>query len=753
MSNSTDPADLTLEDILSTIRKMQGERAGQSAREGTNPADGSVHATPSDAARADVPSPSVGTDADQTARLAANTADGQPPLPPSPGQTPPAPAQAAPTPPAVRSAAAMFAAANDTTRPNGAAAHPAQAGGSGTTPSVAPWPSMTETPATSTAPAADSAGAQNGPLAGPWGGAAWETRDQGTSGAVAAPPPPPQPMAPQPARAPFEAASQRGTASPAPTSQTASLPPAGPPPAPSDTGATAQDDPFRLFTDTDRRAMQGELPGEAASARPSERAQNREPGSTLTDFNSFQLPEPDLPDPALPVVGAASSAASAQGQDPAPTLDAPTAPYASGPGQPVLPDEVRKASHISTAADDARTEPTFNMDVGQAASNTQATGAAEPALHLPDDTAPPTGGGSSADAAANDPFSDFFGAGFARAVKARPDGHDLPQAEPDLTPSAATAGASVAADEAAPAPSLSTSTPGSVGPFEVESAAQPPAPVQPSDAAAAAEQTSPIPNLGPSLPDKHPIVAPLNVTGPVLPPAPALPGLAPSAALGGSDRADQVQGAVAPALPSGTASGPELPAPAPAMTGALPRAETASDAEPPADVPKSGAPLGDAESAGAVTAPGLSLHDAAAAAADGAASAIPAAMEPAQDIAHDAALPADDPDPAVAGSPSTGSNAAPTPAPATLAVPATGGGGLGERRFDDAIVELLRPMLREWIDENMPRLMEKAAQAEAAAQRVTSEPGSDAEDHSDAEDRGGSQSETGAAPGASSPGV
>ena len=36
------------------------------------------------------------------------------------------------------------------------------------------------------------------------------------------------------------------------------------------------------------------------------------------------------------------------------------------------------------------------------------------------------------------------------------------------------------------------------------------------------------------------------------------------------------------------------------------------------------------------------------------------------------------------------------------------------RTLEDAVVELLRPMLRQWLDDNMPRIVEKALKVEMA---------------------------------------
>jgi cell pole-organizing protein PopZ len=59
----------------------------------------------------------------------------------------------------------------------------------------------------------------------------------------------------------------------------------------------------------------------------------------------------------------------------------------------------------------------------------------------------------------------------------------------------------------------------------------------------------------------------------------------------------------------------------------------------------------------------------------------------------------------------TVSGQAVTAAPKPVAI-ATGGDG--SRTLEDTVVELLRPMLRQWLDANLPRIVEKAVRAELA---------------------------------------
>jgi cell pole-organizing protein PopZ len=44
-----------------------------------------------------------------------------------------------------------------------------------------------------------------------------------------------------------------------------------------------------------------------------------------------------------------------------------------------------------------------------------------------------------------------------------------------------------------------------------------------------------------------------------------------------------------------------------------------------------------------------------------------------------------------------------------------GAGGGAVRTLDDTIIDLLRPMIRQWLDDNMPRMVEKALRVELAA--------------------------------------
>jgi cell pole-organizing protein PopZ len=65
---------------------------------------------------------------------------------------------------------------------------------------------------------------------------------------------------------------------------------------------------------------------------------------------------------------------------------------------------------------------------------------------------------------------------------------------------------------------------------------------------------------------------------------------------------------------------------------------------------------------------------------------------------------------------------APTPKPeATLVAKAVSESApvmAGTRTMDETVVELLRPLLRDWLDKNMPRLIEPALKAELEALRA-----------------------------------
>jgi cell pole-organizing protein PopZ len=76
--------------------------------------------------------------------------------------------------------------------------------------------------------------------------------------------------------------------------------------------------------------------------------------------------------------------------------------------------------------------------------------------------------------------------------------------------------------------------------------------------------------------------------------------------------------------------------------------------------------------------------------------------------------------------PAPASTAQSEPAPSThaaaaKAAPATGteaaSPASASRSFEDVIADMLRPLLEKWIDENMPRIVERALQRDAALGR------------------------------------
>lgn len=64
--------------------------------------------------------------------------------------------------------------------------------------------------------------------------------------------------------------------------------------------------------------------------------------------------------------------------------------------------------------------------------------------------------------------------------------------------------------------------------------------------------------------------------------------------------------------------------------------------------------------------------------------------------------------------------AAPAPAPETaiVAAPAAMALPLPVRSLEDTVAELLKPMLREWLDSNMPRIIAKALTPEELAKSL-----------------------------------
>ncbi len=76
-----------------------------------------------------------------------------------------------------------------------------------------------------------------------------------------------------------------------------------------------------------------------------------------------------------------------------------------------------------------------------------------------------------------------------------------------------------------------------------------------------------------------------------------------------------------------------------------------------------------------------------------------------------------------AATPAPAPVATPVPAAAPAAVPvsqpvatAAPAAPAGVQTLEDTVARLLRPMLRQWLDDNMPRIVEKAFKEELAAQ-------------------------------------
>jgi len=69
----------------------------------------------------------------------------------------------------------------------------------------------------------------------------------------------------------------------------------------------------------------------------------------------------------------------------------------------------------------------------------------------------------------------------------------------------------------------------------------------------------------------------------------------------------------------------------------------------------------------------------------------------------------------MAGAKSAAKPAVSTPAVAAPAAKAEPGEPAGARTLEDTVADLLRPMLRDWLDANMPRIVEKALRVELAA--------------------------------------
>ena len=56
------------------------------------------------------------------------------------------------------------------------------------------------------------------------------------------------------------------------------------------------------------------------------------------------------------------------------------------------------------------------------------------------------------------------------------------------------------------------------------------------------------------------------------------------------------------------------------------------------------------------------------------------------------------------------------PAPQVASIAPSAAPAAGVQTLEDTVARLLRPMLRQWLDDNMPRIVEKAFKEELAAQ-------------------------------------
>jgi nicotinate-nucleotide--dimethylbenzimidazole phosphoribosyltransferase len=138
------------------------------------------------------------------------------------------------------------------------------------------------------------------------------------------------------------------------------------------------------------------------------------------------------------------------------------------------------------------------------------------------------------------------------------------------------------------------------------------------------------------------------------------------------------------------------PAPATARTGSAPTADAG---------PK---PAPEAEEAKAAPA----AQPAAAKMPDVVAPQPPSASAPKSAVAAAAPAPAPAPKPKAMAPAPTAKAEAPAPAPATRSTT-----GMAGKTIDETVIELLRPLLRDWLDANMPRLIEPALKAELEALR------------------------------------
>ena len=187
-------------------------------------------------------------------------------------------------------------------------------------------------------------------------------------------------------------------------------------------------------------------------------------------------------------------------------------------------------------------------------------------------------------------------------------------------------------------------------------------------------------------------------------PAPAQPIAAAPAAAKPTPPAVTAPGPAATSAPQATAPAPTPPGATPAAAPAKPTAASAPTAPAPAAQP--GAPAPAAAKPAAPPAPAPAPNATA-----------PAATAPAAGQAGPAAQSASA---TTAPAPGVPASASATEPPGTAAAPPAVAAPLGDvRTLEDTVVELLRPMLRKWLDDNMPRIVEKALRVEIARSTAT----------------------------------
>ncbi len=268
---------------------------------------------------------------------------------------------------------------------------------------------------------------------------------------------------------------------------------------------------------------------------------------------------------------------------------------------------------------------------------------------------------------------------------------DAPPAKPTEEPKAAKEPTPAVALPLTPAPKLGDL--GSVVPGKLDAGGSPPAL-----------------DIGPSRPatTEHTVLGP-PLAGPLLGEPPRAPAASePLAEVPGADALRRLIAGVIPpsAHPSvaPVAKAPET-APATARAGEAPKPEAGPKAVP--------EPKGEAKASPADQPPAPKQAAAPAPTSVSAPATKPAAAAPAPALAQapipKPAAPAAVPPPAAKAVTPPPTAAAPAPKPASASA--------GSKTMDETVVELLRPLLREWLNSNMPRLIEPALKAELEALR------------------------------------